>query len=192
MANSDVNLKVTVTGLEQLKKELMSVAPDLKNELLKGFRTKANEVAGLAKGRIPPFQPMSGWRTKPAAKGRTRGGAGWPAWDPSRAQSGIIVRAGVRDTSGRGYSFGYRVVNASASGVIFELAGRRAGGKQGLSNNPNAGKQFIDNLNAGHGRAGRAIWQAYDALAATIQADTFSTLESVTAEYERRLNGIVR
>lgn len=191
MAKNPVDLKVTVTGLEQLKKELASVAPDLKSELLKTFRDKANEVATLGRSRIPGFSPMSGWRTKPAVKGRTRGGAGWPAWDSARAQAGIRVRQGVRDTSGRGYSFGYRVINASPSGMIFELAGRTNGGKQGLSNNPNAGKGFIDNLNAGHGRAGRSIWQAYDALAASIQADTFSNLEKITAEYERRLNSIV-
>jgi hypothetical protein len=39
---------------------------------------------------------LSGWATQPARNPRTRGGAGWPAWDQS------IIRKGISSSKAEG------------------------------------------------------------------------------------------
>lgn len=183
------NLRVVARGLDQLKKELSAVAPDLKNQLLATYRGYAKQVAQNAASRVQEQPPMRGWRTTAPVKPRN-GRGGWIPWDPSRVKAGMIYKAGVRDTSGgKKYSFGYRVVNASPQGAIVEIAGKRSGGQQGKSNNPNAGAQFIRNLNV-YGAPGRFIWKAYDQLKDDIITGTQRETNRIATEYEARINGL--
>jgi hypothetical protein len=63
--------------------------------------------------------------TQPARNPRTRGGAGWPAWDQS------IIKAGISSTKAEGKvrrdytTSAGALINRSAAGVIYELAGRK-------------------------------------------------------------------
>lgn len=182
---SDIKMHVVARGLTQLKKELTSVAPDLKNQLLKTYRDYAKNVAADAKARMPMEPPMRGWRTTPAKRPRN-GKGGWIPWDGARAQAGIIYKSGVRDTtSGRRMVFGYRVVSASPQGAIIEFASHK--GKQGASNNPNAGQQFGLNLNK-YGAPGRFVWKAYDKLEREIIEGTSRETQRIAEEYEARIN----
>lgn len=186
---SDIKMHVVARGLTQLKKELTSVAPDLKNELLKVYRNYAKDVASDARARIPQEKPMRGWRTTPPKTPRN-GKGGWIPWDPARAQAGIVYKAGVRDTtSGRKLLFGYRVLNASPQGAIMEIAGTKSSGKQGASNNPNAGNQFIRNL-SWYGTPGRFIWKAYDKMQTEILSGTARETQRIAEAYEARINSL--
>lgn len=184
---SDIKMHVVARGLNQLKKELTSVAPDLKNQLLAVYRGYAKDVAADARSRMPDRPPMRGWRTTPPKTPRN-GKGGWIPWDGNRAKAGIVYKAGVRDTtSRRSMVFGYRVLNASPQGAIMEIAGTKSRGQQGKSNNPNAGAQFITNL-SWYGTPGRFIWKAYDKMQSEIQSGTARETQRIAEEYEARIN----
>jgi hypothetical protein len=70
------------------------------------------------------------------------------------------------------------VENKTASGAIFEVAGRRSKGKS-LS-----GRQFIRNLNAFH-TASRAIWRAYDANFDEVNEAALAAIQKANAAFQR-------
>jgi hypothetical protein len=185
MPNSGFSYDIGISGLDQLKKELAAIAPDLKNQLTKVFRDAAKEVRDAARTNVPSGPPMSGWRTVKPVKGKSRGGSGWPEWDSARIRNGIEYAAGVTapgfSSKGSTKFFGYRVYNASAAGNIVEVAGRKSSGR-------GTGVQFIANLNSRVGATGRLIYDAYDAKAAEIDTRVTREVERIIDEYDKRLN----
>jgi len=147
--------EVILTGLKDTKKALKQYAPEVLKEMNAEIKAVGKSVATLAKARIPEAPPMRGWRTVPAAAPRARGGAGWPAYSPSEMKKGIKFKTGgARRKKGSTTSDAYSLINQSAAGMIFELAGR-------TSNGAGSGVAFINDLN--HIRkASRAIYSALD------------------------------
>jgi len=189
MPNEGLQYNVTISGLDQLKKELGVLAPDLKNQLTKVFRNAAKEIRDDARRLVSDEPPMRGWRTVKAISGTSRGGAGWPEYDASRIRAGIEYKAGVTapgfSSKGSTKFFGYRVYNASPQGNIMEVAGRKSAGS-------GTGVQFIQNLNSKNGTAGRLIYRAFDAKESSINLKLNREVERITNEYERRLNDNAR
>jgi len=74
-------------------KETLDALKEFDKDAVKRFNKVINtELAGAerdAKNIIQDRPPMSGWRRADAAKGRTRGGAGWPGWDAGEIRSKI-------------------------------------------------------------------------------------------------------
>lgn len=184
MPNEGFGYDVTVTGLDQLKKELAILAPDLKNQLTKVFRDQAKIVRDDARRTVPVDAPMRGWRTTKSIKGTARGGSGWPEWDSARIKAGIEYKAGVTapgfSSKGSKKFFGYRVYNASPQGNILEVAGRK-------SSDTGTGVQFIQNLNR-IGAPGRLIYKAFDRNQVQIAVVVNREVERIISEYETRLN----
>ena len=147
--------EIVLTGLKDTKKALKAYAPEVLKEMNAEIKGVGKSVATLAKARIPEAPPMRGWRTVPATNGRSRGGAGWPAWSPSEMKKGIKFKTGgARRKKGSTTSDAYSLINQSAAGMIFELAGRS-------SNGAGSGVALINDLN--HVRkASRAIYSALD------------------------------
>lgn len=147
--------EVILTGLKDTKKALKLYAPEVLAEMNKEIKAVGKSVATLAKARIPEASPMRGWRTVPAAHPRTRSGAGWPAYSPSEMKKGIKFKTGgARRKRGATTSDAYSLINQSAAGMIFELAGRK-------SNGNGSGIAFINDLNRVR-QASRAIYSALD------------------------------
>lgn len=150
---SFVGVEVSVYGLAQTQRALKSLAPEAEKALSRGIRTALNKARDKARARIPTTPPMSGWRTGAAARGRSRGGAGWPAWDASKARAGITVgrgaARGTRRTST--LSVAWQLRSTDAAGTIFD--------KSANSSTP-VGAQFIANLDRA-GRAQRVLWPAW-------------------------------
>lgn len=178
---------ITVTGLDQLKKELGILAPDLKNQLTKVFRNAAKDVRDDARHKIGDISPLRGWKSVPPKKPRSRGGAGFPIWNAARAAKGIDYKAGVTAPgfSGSGRSsakfFGYRVYNASPVGNILESA-RKSHRK--------SSETFIQGLAAHYGHAGRLIYSAYDKRHHQIDQAIGSEVERIVSEYDKRINDL--
>lgn len=185
MPNQGLQFDVSVSGLDQLKKELGVLAPDLKNQLTKVFRDAAKEIRNDARRLVPTDSPMRGWRTVKVKNGTTRGGAGWPEWDSARIKAGIEYKAGVTapgfSSKGTTKFFGYRVYNASPQGNILEVAGRKSGGS-------GTGVHFIQKLNTEEGPAGRLIYRAFDAKEGEIARRINREVDRIMSEYDRRLN----
>ncbi len=176
-----------VTGAIELRKALKQFTPDLAKETQKELGALLRPITNKAKGFIPSQAPLSGWDKA--------GNGTWSnrEWSSSEAKRGIGFKATPSRANRSGFRSLARIVNSSVSGAIYETAGRknphgrpqapfspvvaprhpdfgkmiRSGNKnQSMSNNPNAGQQFIDALNntgkilnaykRAEGQAGRA------------------------------------
>jgi hypothetical protein len=162
-------MPTTLRGGVELRKALRKFAPDLAKETQKEIAGLLKPITAKARGFIPATAPISGWS-------KTSNGS-WErlVWSTSEAKRGIGYKTTPSKPNSRGFRSLARIVNASAAGSIYEQAGKnnpqgreqapiykvsvpghknfgkniRSGTKdQSLSNNPNAGKQFIDALNS--------------------------------------------
>lgn len=154
---------VALTGVDQLLKDLRTVAPDLDKELKRELKRIGGQIVDDAKALVPGTPPMSRMARTPKdpvgwakARGRTpsRGGVGWPAWDSGKIASGLTAQTGK--PKGQKHGALLYILNKDPMGAIFEVAGRKSSGKAGT-----AGPKFIERLNA-EGHASRIIWRAYD------------------------------
>ena len=126
---------------------------------------------------------MSGWRTTAAKNPRktTRGGQGWPAWDPQAIRQGIIktraegrVRADYTTSAGA-------LLNKTASGVIFEVAGRRTPGE-------GTGRKLIGNMNDRFRKASRGVYAVIDRDRPRIYANIRSAMDDAQKILKANLN----
>jgi hypothetical protein len=157
-----------VKGAVELRKALRQFTPDLAKETQKELGTILKPITQKARGFIPSTSPLSGWERE--------GGGAWGriAFSSGEAKRGIGYKATPSKPNRSGFRSLARIVNASPAGSIYETAGRlnpqgrpqaplakvvapghvnfgktiRSGSKgQSLSNNPDAGRQFIDAMN---------------------------------------------
>jgi hypothetical protein len=152
-------------GAIALRKALKEFTPDLAKETQKEIAGILKPISSKAKGFIPSSAPLSGWAKS------NNGAWGNRVWSSSEAKRGIGYKTTPSKVNRSGFRSLASIYNASASGSIYETAGRlnpqgrpqaalakvvapghanfgktiRSGSKgESLSNNPNAGQQFID------------------------------------------------
>jgi hypothetical protein len=155
-----------VKGAVALRKALKEFTPELAKETQKELGAILKPITARAKGFIPSTAPLSGW-----ANSNQKGAWSNRVWSSGEAKRGIGYKTTPSKPNRSGFRSLVRIVNASASGAIYETAGRknpqgrpqaplvkvvapghsnfgktiRSGSKgQSLSNNPYAGQQFID------------------------------------------------
>jgi hypothetical protein len=212
-------------GAIELRKALREFAPDLAKETQKEIAGLLKPITAKARGFIPSTAPLSGW-------GKPSSGT-WERlqWSSSDAKRGIGYKTTPSKPNRSGFRSLARIVNASAAGSMYETAGRknpqgreqaplhrvllpthanfgkkiRSGSKdQSKSNNPNAGKQFIDALNdtgrivdaykreqSQAGRAsrkmkGRAIFRAWAEDGGKTNAAVIKAIESSAKKLDAR------
>jgi hypothetical protein len=151
------NEVVVISGIKETTAALKKFDKDAARRLNKVVNDELRLAENAAKDQIDTKPPMSGWRTTAAKNPRkgVRGGEGWPAWDPQAIRQGIVktrsegrVRADYTTSAGA-------LLNKTASGVIFEVAGRRTPGQ-------GTGRQMIGVLNDRFRKASRGIWAVID------------------------------
>ena len=176
--NKDV---IVLTGLKQTLDALNS----FDKQAVRNFNQVINKELGTAKKDaqklVSSTPPLSGWSTTPPAKPRSRGGAGWPAWDQSVIKAGISSsKAEGKVSRSKGYTTSAGALkNKSAAGVIFELAGRT---------NKNPGKNgFISNLEKKEQNASRLIWKIVDRDRDKIERNVSQALEVAKATLQKNL-----
>jgi hypothetical protein len=213
-----------VKGGVELRKALRQFTPDLAKETQKELGALLRPVTNKARGFIPSSSPLSGWAKE--------GNGSWARvqWSSGEAKRGIGFKTTPSKVNRSGWKSLARIVNASPSGAIYETAGRknpqgrpqapmtkvvyplhpnfgkstRSGNKnQSMSNNPDAGKQFIDALNktgeivnayrradGQSGRAsqkmkGRAIFRAWAEDGGKTNAAVIHAIESSKVKFDR-------
>jgi hypothetical protein len=214
-----------VKGAVELRKALRKFTPDLAKETQKEIAGVLKPIVSKARGFIPSTAPLSGWAKS------TNGTWGNRVWSSSEAKRGVGYKTTPSKVNRSGFRSLARIVNASPSGSIYETAGRlnpqgrpqaplakvvalghsnygktiRSGSKsESLSNNPNAGKQFIDAMNetsrivnayqrneGQSGRAsrkmkGRAIFRAWAEDQGKANAAVVRAIEKSRVEFEKR------
>lgn len=142
-----------VEGVKELRYALRNFEPDLSKELQKEMALALKPIVKKARGFIPADFTPSHWR------GETKTGK-WPIYNATLMRRGIGYKTTPSKPNRRGFSYAASIANKTASGAIFETAGRKnPGGMQKApkgtprtnknfshSNNPQAGAQFISAL----------------------------------------------
>ena len=214
-----------VKGAVELRKALRAFTPDLAKETQKEIAGVLKPIVSKARGFIPSTAPLSGWAKS------TNGTWGNRVWSSSDAKRGIGYKTTPSKVNRSGFRSLARIVNASAAGSIYETAGRknpqgrpqaplaqvvavghrnfgktiRSGSKnESMSNNPNAGQQFIDAMDrtgkivnayqrqdGQSGRAskkmkGRAIFRAWAEDQGKANAAVVKAIEKSRVEFEKR------
>lgn len=105
-------------GALALRKALKNFAPDLGKETQKQIAGLLKPVVKNARGFIPSQAPISGW-------GRASSTGRFPDWSSSEARSGIGYKTTPSKPNRKGFRTLARIHNTSASGTIFETAGRK-------------------------------------------------------------------
>lgn len=155
MAAEGLHATVTVEGFQKTINELKKFDAKAYRRMNKSIRQEMVVLEQTAKGFVSNASrswrgtPLSGWRNVPAQNGRSRGGVGWPAWVESEVRGGIskTTAQGRVDANYRTNLYGLK--NKSASGVIFEIAGR--------NNKMSPFSQKIGNM---FGKSRRLVWRA--------------------------------
>jgi hypothetical protein len=164
-------MPVSVKGGIELRKALKKFTPDLAQQTQKEIGALLKPITAKSKGFIPSTAPLSGW-------GKASINGSFPQWDASEAKSGIGYKTTPSKPNRQGWRALASIVNKSRVGMIYEQAGkinpngreqnemvqvvapsnanygkmiRGSDKKKSRSNNPNAGKQFIDAINQ-HGQ----------------------------------------
>jgi len=168
---------IVLVGVKQTLKALADFDKDAVKEFNKVVNSELRNAKKDALGFVKSDPPLSGWNTQPARKPRTRGGAGWPAWDQS------VIRAGISVTKAEGkvrrdYTTSAGALkNRSAAGVIYELAGRT-----------NRTGNFISNLERKEGNASRIVWKSVDKNKDRIVKNINDAFNSVKDKLQKNLN----
>jgi uncharacterized protein YfaP (DUF2135 family) len=170
-------------------KETLDALKEFDADAVKRFNKVINtELAGAerdARGLIDEDPPMSGWRKADAAKGRTRGGEGWPGWNASHIKGKIVkTKAQGKVRKGNYTTSAGALLNKSAAGAIFEVAGRKT--KPGFGGGSSA--QFLRTIGNRFGKASRVVWRVVDKDRTKIEANVNRALEQAKAELQKHLN----
>ena len=178
---------IVLTGI----KETIDALKEFDKDAVKRFTKVINtELAGAerdAKGLISDEPPMSGWRKADAAKGRVRGGKGWPGWNAGEIKSKITKTKAEGKVRGDYTTSAGALLNKSAAGSIFEVAGRVASGTKRMTAQSSSG-QFLRTLGNRFGKASRVVWRVVDKDRARIEANVNRALEDAKAQLQRVLN----
>jgi gas vesicle protein len=169
---------IVLSGLKETLKALGDFDKDAVKAFNKVINRELSSVKKEAQGFVEAKPPLSGWATQPARNPRSRGGAGWPAWDQS------IIKAGISTSKAEGkvrrdYTTSAGAIkNRSAQGVIYELAGRRSRGNG----------TFIKNLEGNVGDASRLVWKAVDNNRDKVQKNISDALEQAKRTLQQNLD----
>ncbi|MFZ9750557.1 MAG: hypothetical protein ACO3CN_00435 [Candidatus Nanopelagicales bacterium] len=176
---------VVLTGIKETLTALKEFDKAAVRKFNKVINSELTDAERNARGIVANIEtPMSGWRKYDAANPRTRGGAGWPAWN-----TGVII-AGIRKSKVQGKVRGDyttsagALLNKSAAGAIFEVAGRKTAAGFGRTSS----SQFLRTLSARFGKASRLIWRVVDKDRAKIEANVKRALDEAKAELQRNLD----
>lgn len=178
---------IVLTGI----KETLDNLKEFDKSAVRRFNKVINdELAGAerdAKNLISDQPPMSGWRKADAIRGKTRGGAGWPGWNAGEIKS-KITKTKAEGKVRRDYTTSAgALLNKSAAGSIFEVAGRQASGTKKMFAQTSSG-QFLRTIGNRFGKASRVVWRVVDKDADKIQANVAKALDDAKAELQRYLN----
>lgn len=188
---------VELRGNIDLRKALRSFTPDLDKALRKELGAALRPVVRQARGFAPGnSEIMRGWQARSFSEAR------FPFYDAATVKSGITYSTGVSKPNKNGFTSMARIINKSAAGSIYEIAGRRgvpqpwvgpkAGGtskKVSRSNWQGAGEQFIENLgpltSSLKGR-GRLIFRAWAANRGVAEGAAMRAIDKATLDFNAR------
>lgn len=178
-------IKETLDALKEFDKDAVKRFNKVINSELSSAQNSARNIVAKVNNSHGTGTPMSGWRQNNATKPTsTRGGAGWPGFNPSEVAAGITKTKAQGRTRGDYTTSAGALRNNSAAGAIFEVAGRKTKGDSARTSS----SQFLRTLSARFGKASRAIWSVVDKDRERIEKNVNQALEEAKKELNRHLN----
>lgn len=192
-------MPVVVNGVREFLKAIDEIDEDMFRNVKASLKTPMIKVANLSKQEFPSNQNvLSGWlKQAQPQEGQRRP---FPAYDQNTARQGIKYKLGPNKKNRSGYSVYNYVSNESAAGAIYETAGRKTGGSQGASLNPDAGIQFIQALPSvvdatmagsvgrrGRKNKGRVIYKVWKEEQGDVYANLKKAIDDAIFAYYKKL-----
>lgn len=195
MAAEPAELRVSLTGLEETLKALKQYDPEARKQLQSAIAVATRLIRDDARKSVPSLPVPTGWRNQsgmPTGAGSwenrtlTRGGKGWPPWQPNNVKRFIKSYAGRRRVS-RGSIITNRgiVVNASGEGVIYEFAkhSHRSAKYPWVNSVP-----FVNHL--GRVQGGRIIWAAGERRKEEVKTQILDALSVANSKLQAQFNSV--
>jgi len=165
--------EVTVVGIKDALKQLNKIAPSLRREITKEYKTIVRDVIQDAQAAVPDGAPMTGMnRTWSVASGyNVIPNTGWNGVKAEKMIQAKISTRKVKEFRGTLENVGtFRIVWTGIANTTFDVAGRKSKGtvkatsrigSHGKRVGTVGGPQMIAVLNARYGMASRAMWPAW-------------------------------
>lgn len=191
-------------GSASLIKAMRTFDSDLKHSLDIQLQYITKDVMEKARSYVPAEVPMRGW----AKRKRVRKGK-FPLWNAMVIRNGIRLKNYPGKKNREGFTTLVSIRNESAVGAIAETAGRKniggqrwvgpkaGGASKGVSRsvNPDAGRQFIQNLTERIGVLkgdakvgyGRFIYRAWKEDNGVTNARVIKAVEDAITEFDNRV-----
>lgn len=187
-------MSAQLKGGQALRKALRKYEPDLQKEVQKTMADFLKPIVKKARGYISGGAPLSNM-----VKGHSAF-----KYDARLMRGGIGYKTTPSKSNRRGFSYAASIMNKTATGAIYETAGRKSPSGQpwvgrgkdvnshkvSHSNNPNAGKQFINSLGKLKGRKpkliGRFMFRAWDEDQGRATHAIMKALENSAAKFKAR------
>lgn len=204
--SSRVELKGGKALLVALKKYDKDLAKDLNKEMASYLKPVVRE----ARTYLPSTSPLSSWG-KEVSSIETINYRPFPRYNGLKARRGVAYTTTPSKPNRKGFIYFAQIFNSEASGAIFETAGRKnptgqpwiAGRKTASkefshSNNPNAGRQFINSMpeiyrvprkanqsgRPSHKMNGRVIFRAWAETYGKVTPQIVKAMESAKTKFD--------
>jgi hypothetical protein len=198
-------MPVNLEGVKDTVKALRKYDPELLKEMNKEIRGVMVPIRNKARSYAPSPVPGNLYNWNEGTKGkkitsrnsmfRTFNTEGrlrlFPLYDHTSASKGIYYSQAPTKRNNSGWQALYFVANSSASGSIYETAGRKnpGGDSKSKSNNPGAGKNFINRMGplygTGRDQRGRMIYRAWSEDQGKAQAAVIKAIETTIYKFNQ-------
>lgn len=191
----NAEVRINLTGLEETLRALSKYDPDARKQLIRGISTATRLIRDDARRSVPSLPVPTGWRLQQGMpKGErswqnralTRGGKGWPPWEPGNIKR-LIKSSIAKKRVSRGSIISNRgvVVSASGEGVIYEFAKKshRSTKYPWVNSVP-----FVNHLGSMSG--GRIIWAAAERRRDEVQKIILDALNVANTKLQGALDSV--
>jgi hypothetical protein len=171
-------MPIKVQGAIALRKALKNFEPDLAKETSKEIASFVKPLARNARGFVPSNSDVpSGWLKRENASGR------WASryFDSAEVKRGISFKTTPSKSNSKGFRALASVLNKSAGGYIYELAGRTSGITGNFT--PKLGGQLKGNSKR---LTGRLIFRSFEQDRGKATAGVLKAIEKSAAKFNAR------
>lgn len=197
-------MPVVLDGVKETLRAIRKIDPELLKEMNKEIKGVMLPLRDKARTYAPSAVPgnLYNWDEKQVSKKITARNSAFrtfntkgrlrpfPLYEAEAASKGIYYSAAASKRNKNGWSSQYIVANSSASGAIYETAGRvnPGGSSKSKSNNPGAGAHFVSRMGPLYGDGasrGRMIFRAWSEDQGKAQAAVVQAIQNTIAAFNQ-------
>jgi hypothetical protein len=186
-------MPIRVEGVNKVKRALRKFDPDLYKEMNREIGGELKGIANEAKMSVPQSFLSGAMDKGDVNVSRSTRRRAFPVYNSSSIRKGLTYSLARKAGNTRGWTAAYSLLNKSAIGAIAEIAGTKHpyGDPRSQSNNPQAGRQFIEALDrefgsikpVGKGR-GRLMYAALNANQGKARDAILRAIETAANKYK--------